>query len=33
MCIEKELTTTNQKNIEERKLEYLSNVEESKRKA
>jgi len=33
MCIEKELTTTHQKNIEERKLEYLSNIEESKRKA
>jgi hypothetical protein len=33
MCIEKELTTTYQKNREERKLEYLSDVEKSKRKA
>jgi archaellum biogenesis protein FlaJ (TadC family) len=31
MCIEKELTTTHQNNIEERRLEYLSGVEESKK--
>jgi hypothetical protein len=33
MCIEKELTTTHQKTRKKRKLEYLNDVEESKRKA